>query len=111
MRTYPRDYYNSKSTIQLEDCLNYWRRRKSNHKTVSMIILINKLLQDRKIKRYAILKKMTPITKDSIVKSLRKRGNAEYKNGAIHAMSIAVNQYNVPDYIRDGVFEIMKIKI
>lgn len=33
----------------------------------------------------------------------------EYKKGVIDAMSMAINEFNAPEWIREGVFERMNI--
>ncbi len=45
-----------------------------------------------------------------IKKSLNETYQKAYDRGIIDAMSTAVNIYNCPEYIREGVFKSFKIK-
>ena len=49
-------------------------------------------------------------TKKAIAKSLENQRDTGFNKGAKMALSIAVNTYNVPEYIREGILEAMKIK-
>ena len=48
---------------------------------------------------------------ENIKTALKKIGEQEYRKGAIEAMSVAVNLFNVEHEIREMVFKTMKIKI
>lgn len=54
--------------------------------------------------------KLKSVTKNAITKSLENQRDKGFDRGAKMALSIAVNSFNVPEYIRKGILDQMKIK-